>query len=195
MKCAIAEQLLNDYIDGTLAPDLVASVEDHLASCQLCASRLAEMHSVISFIESLPPLDTQRDFTLQVMAQISVLEEPAPAAPSFSLIQILALPAAAGMAIMLLISATIAAIGPDVAFSLLRAAGALASAAGAALTDSVLAIYANSAPAFQLLSRAASRPALQLLLADVTVLAVVALILRKLISRQRIVPGTSVIPV
>lgn len=43
-----------DYLDGRLSPEDKASIEQHLADCPSCASRMASQQSVITFLQRTP---------------------------------------------------------------------------------------------------------------------------------------------
>ncbi|MCR4419404.1 MAG: anti-sigma factor [Clostridia bacterium] len=46
MKCRKARQLLSPYIDGELAPQEQAALEEHLAACEACRAELEELRAV-----------------------------------------------------------------------------------------------------------------------------------------------------
>lgn len=47
VPCAVFVELITDYLDGTIPPDLRARVDAHLALCPGCASVLEQVHRVI----------------------------------------------------------------------------------------------------------------------------------------------------
>jgi anti-sigma factor RsiW len=46
--------LLNDYLDGELAPATLARVEDHLGECDLCAAEVASLGALLDETQRLP---------------------------------------------------------------------------------------------------------------------------------------------
>jgi len=52
--------LLPDLVNGTLAPGVRASVEQHVAGCAVCASELALLRSLQASISRMPKIDTAR---------------------------------------------------------------------------------------------------------------------------------------
>ena len=51
MTCAELEVFICDYVDGTLAPDARAMVEQHLAGCPNCAELARDSAAAVSFME------------------------------------------------------------------------------------------------------------------------------------------------
>jgi len=58
---------LSAYLDGELAPSDRARVESHLAGCDRCASRLAELRSTASLISALPSPRPSRSLVPRVV--------------------------------------------------------------------------------------------------------------------------------
>ncbi|HXV13047.1 MAG TPA: zf-HC2 domain-containing protein, partial [Candidatus Krumholzibacteria bacterium] len=46
MKCAEVEKLLDDFVDGNLAPDRAQAVREHTASCLECAAELVALEAL-----------------------------------------------------------------------------------------------------------------------------------------------------
>lgn len=66
------EATFHEYIDGIFStPDLaleLAQVEAHLASCEACRNRLAELQWLFVELDNLPEEQPSRDFALHTMA-------------------------------------------------------------------------------------------------------------------------------
>jgi len=71
----LADDLLNEILDEALAPETRAEVEAHLAACELCSARLAELRALFAELDSLPDLPLEMDFAPVILAR---LEQTAP---------------------------------------------------------------------------------------------------------------------
>lgn len=71
----LPDELLNEILDQTLAPGLRIEAEAHLAACELCSARLAELRTLFAEIDSLPDLPLDVDFAPTILAR---LEQNAP---------------------------------------------------------------------------------------------------------------------
>lgn len=75
------EELLNDYVDGLLAPGLVAGVERHLTDCADCRSEVAELRALLADVAALPrEMTPPRDLWAGIRENVAA--EPAPARPA-----------------------------------------------------------------------------------------------------------------
>lgn len=54
MTCSDMSGRLDEYVDGTLTPDLVRQVEEHLAGCDRCRAELAGLRSILADARALP---------------------------------------------------------------------------------------------------------------------------------------------
>jgi hypothetical protein len=66
----LSDDTLNEYLDETLAPELKAEMDLHLAACELCASRLLELHVLFDELESLPELHLRVDLSAAIRARL-----------------------------------------------------------------------------------------------------------------------------
>jgi hypothetical protein len=57
MNCADVEILICDYVDGTLAPEVKAEVERHLAACSGCAELAADSAAGVAMLAHAPEID------------------------------------------------------------------------------------------------------------------------------------------
>jgi anti-sigma factor RsiW len=93
------EEELSAHVDGRLSPAESARLERHLASCEACRRRLAELRAVVEGLHALPPVPVSRSFVLRP-GQVKGM---APAAPVLGIQRALAFgPAGAAVAALLL---------------------------------------------------------------------------------------------
>lgn len=71
----LSEDLLNEYLDGALAPESRAGVQTHLAACGMCSARLAQLRTLFASLDALPDLPGEVDFVPLILAR---LEQKAP---------------------------------------------------------------------------------------------------------------------
>ena len=55
LSCQELVELVTDYLDGALPPELHARFEQHIAHCQGCTTYLEQMRATISTTGSLTP--------------------------------------------------------------------------------------------------------------------------------------------
>jgi anti-sigma-K factor RskA len=71
MMCSDREVQLNEYVDGTLAPEGRALVETHLAQCAGCREAVAELRQVVAGAAALPKsIEPGRDLWATIDARI-----------------------------------------------------------------------------------------------------------------------------
>jgi len=66
----LADDALNEYLDGYLDPNETAFFETHLESCAACAARLKGLQTVYNSLESLADIPLTRDLSLPVVSAI-----------------------------------------------------------------------------------------------------------------------------
>ncbi len=78
VRCSSCEPLLDQYVEGTLAPQTMLAVRAHLSSCASCRSLLHDLKAVdgLLFTTRVPSLP--ENFTFAVMAE--VCSQPLPRA-------------------------------------------------------------------------------------------------------------------
>lgn len=54
IACQELVELLTDYLEGTLPPDEVAAIDEHLRGCEACQTYLDQLRATISALGSLP---------------------------------------------------------------------------------------------------------------------------------------------
>ena len=53
LSCHELVELVTDYLEGALAPDVRARMDEHLAACEGCATYLAQMRETIRVLGAL----------------------------------------------------------------------------------------------------------------------------------------------
>ena len=53
--------LMEDVVDGTASPEVLADVKGHVAGCESCAAELADLRKTRDAWKSLPPATAPRD--------------------------------------------------------------------------------------------------------------------------------------
>ena len=81
MGCYDTQMDLQAYVDGDLAPEQVALLEEHLTGCDDCRAELARLRTVMEALETWPLVVEPAQLTARVMAQV----KPRPAPPCFRL--------------------------------------------------------------------------------------------------------------
>ncbi len=59
LGCQEVVELVTDYLEGALTPDLVTRLDDHLRACRNCAAYLAQMRTMVRALARVaaPTLD------------------------------------------------------------------------------------------------------------------------------------------
>lgn len=70
MQCKHAQELLSDYISGSVAPALSVSLENHMAECAGCRQDLSGLREVWKQLEDIPMVDTPMYFHENIMSSI-----------------------------------------------------------------------------------------------------------------------------
>jgi anti-sigma factor RsiW len=65
----LSDDLLNEYLDNALSDR--TPVDDHLAHCTECATRLTALQALFTRIESLPEVRLSRDLAAPVMRRVT----------------------------------------------------------------------------------------------------------------------------
>jgi len=96
------EEELSAHVDSRLSAAESARLERHLASCEACRRRLAELRAVVEGLRALPLVPAPRSFALRPH-QAEAVRRAAPAAPVTGMQRALAFgPAGAAVAALLL---------------------------------------------------------------------------------------------
>ncbi len=70
MQCKHAQELLSDYIAGSVAPALTVSLENHMAECAGCRHDLAGIRVVWEQMEAIPSVDPPMYFHENIMSRL-----------------------------------------------------------------------------------------------------------------------------
>lgn len=77
MNDHLDDALLNEYLDGALAPAARAVADAHLAACPVCAARLARYRALFADLDALPDAPLTRDLSATVTARLRPRREAA----------------------------------------------------------------------------------------------------------------------
>lgn len=66
MNCKKVRELLSDYIDGELKPDICNLIETHIAKCNSCAMFLTTLKKTIKLIKSLPEIQIPPEVSIRL---------------------------------------------------------------------------------------------------------------------------------
>lgn len=77
MRCSSCETLLDEFVDGTLAPPRAAAVAAHLRTCLPCQDLHQRLRIVDGLLATARAPELPRDFTFDVMVAIRTLPAPA----------------------------------------------------------------------------------------------------------------------
>jgi len=62
MECALIQERLSEYIDGTLEADDRAAVENHISTCKTCKEDLASLTEMVEELRAMDPVEAPADF-------------------------------------------------------------------------------------------------------------------------------------
>ena len=62
--------LLQEFVEGGLAPAEVSSIQEHLGACPRCAAEVAGWQELFTELSSLPELEPSPDFQRRILAQL-----------------------------------------------------------------------------------------------------------------------------
>ena len=82
LNCRHVWDRISEYIDGTLAPDVLADVERHLAHCEICSAVLDSTRNVIVLMADDRVFELPVDFSKRLHARLDAVlanEAPEPA--------------------------------------------------------------------------------------------------------------------
>jgi|GEM_PF-6815844 len=77
MECEKIRELLSAYLDGEATKKERKLIEEHLASCRLCAEELEELRRVVGLLRALPKEIAPEGFAQKTMARLPALAIPA----------------------------------------------------------------------------------------------------------------------
>lgn len=74
MNCAETEKYLSEYLDNEIAPHLRQQIDEHLAQCESCRHKLAQLQALCSSIASLNE-ELPEDFNAKLAARLAVAKK------------------------------------------------------------------------------------------------------------------------
>lgn len=75
MKCNHFQNSFSNYMDGTMAPDMIRKINEHLSGCAECVAFLKELRHSYTIIEQEKIIAANPFLYTRVMAQIETLEQ------------------------------------------------------------------------------------------------------------------------
>lgn len=67
MRCDELDELLADYFDGTLTSEPLARVEQHLASCPVCAGLARDIEAATAFVRRVGPVEPPPELVTRIV--------------------------------------------------------------------------------------------------------------------------------
>ncbi|MCS6952109.1 MAG: zf-HC2 domain-containing protein [Bryobacterales bacterium] len=75
MTCAELELLLCDYLDGALEPERRRQVDQHLASCSLCAELARDAASAAAYLRQVPPVEPPPELVTRILFELGAADQ------------------------------------------------------------------------------------------------------------------------
>ena len=75
MNCADIEELLCDYVDGTLHGVRKSAVEQHLAGCAACREFAADASGAVEFMSRAADVDAPAELMTRLMFQLPAVRQ------------------------------------------------------------------------------------------------------------------------
>jgi anti-sigma factor RsiW len=83
MNCRHVWNHISEYIDGTLDPQVLAEVERHLATCEICSAVLDSTRNIIILMADERVFEFPVDFSKRLHARLDeVLQQEHPEEPT-----------------------------------------------------------------------------------------------------------------
>lgn len=76
MRCSSCEPLLDRYVEGTLAPQQMRRVGEHVNTCKACASLVTELRVVDALLATTASVELAPNFTFALMAEVRTMPVP-----------------------------------------------------------------------------------------------------------------------
>jgi hypothetical protein len=111
MSCDRFDELLPEYLEGTLDAGTRANVEMHLAGCQRCASLIADLNSITEAAGSLPDLSPSKDLWTGIADRIAAPVISLPSERERHAVRYQRLRMVAGAAALVVMTATLTFVG------------------------------------------------------------------------------------
>jgi hypothetical protein len=104
MRCSLIRIYLKEYQGGNLAPELMAQITDHLATCDDCVGELAFLQSYLHCTTKIPVRKAPSQFAAKVEQKLSKTKPPATMADGFFVAIFHRLPVTALASILLILT-------------------------------------------------------------------------------------------
>lgn len=66
LTCDRCTELLGDYVDGRLAPDVLGALEEHVASCEACAALVRDYKAIPGFVRGATDVKMPHDVEMRL---------------------------------------------------------------------------------------------------------------------------------
>jgi anti-sigma factor RsiW len=83
LPCQDFVEIVTDYLEGTLSPELRARVEAHLADCDYCVDYLAQIRQTIQSLGQLDEEPVAPSTRERLMAEFRTWKQSLGSAPAF----------------------------------------------------------------------------------------------------------------
>jgi putative zinc finger protein len=70
MKCDKAQEFFSDYIESTLDEPMVVALETHLNGCEVCSADVADLRSMFTVLDKVPPVEPPADFVWRTTTRL-----------------------------------------------------------------------------------------------------------------------------
>src|SRR5712691_11078268 len=70
MKCDKAQEFFSDYIENTLDRPMTVALETHLSGCEVCSADVADLRSMWTVLDKVPPVEPPADFVWQTTTRL-----------------------------------------------------------------------------------------------------------------------------
>jgi anti-sigma factor RsiW len=68
VTCAELVELVTEYFEGALSPELVERFEEHLVICDGCSTHVQQMRETIRVAGSLPEADLEAELSMRLLS-------------------------------------------------------------------------------------------------------------------------------
>lgn len=70
MQCDTIKEMLSDYIDNTIEPNLELQIKEHLEDCSNCNRLVQQVKAITRRLNQIPPVKTSADFDKNLRTRI-----------------------------------------------------------------------------------------------------------------------------
>ena len=75
-ECRINQNLLSEYVDGSLSARTTWEVEKHLSDCSACSSQASQLRELVNLLHNTETKDTSDEFMRNLYARLDSLPQP-----------------------------------------------------------------------------------------------------------------------